>query len=127
MKKGIFWCTDVEQGALIVVAVPYDADGNADPVTEFSAKSGCNFNHQAEWQKLGRKVTGGLPFNHYPRGRVEVKNGKVTIFLNPDLTAPAVLASVKTAFELTDTALPVAIKADGSAHYQYENGKDVER
>ena len=76
MKKGIFWCDSFGRDSphLIVVSVKCDADGKSDRPIDFSSKSGQNFNHKAEWQKLSRSVTRGQPFNYYPRGRVEIKN-----------------------------------------------------
>ena len=123
MKKGIFWCDSFgcDSPHLIVVSVKCDADGKSDRPIDFSSKSGQNFNHKAEWQKLSRSVTRGQPFNYYPRGRVEIKNRKATIYLNPDLNNTAVLNKIMTDFELKDQQEleSIAVKSDGSSHYQY--------
>lgn len=85
MKKGIFWCTDsdTEAPALITVSVACDKNGDSKELVRFSSKSGNNFNHRLEWERFDRNITAGRPFNYYPRGRVEIKKRKVTVFLNP--------------------------------------------
>ena len=85
MYKGIFWKTE---NGFISVKVKSDHDGVGLEPMGYSSKSGENFNHKLEWNKLPRSVTGGKPFNFYPRGRVEIKNGKATIWLNPSLNTP---------------------------------------
>ena len=123
MRKGIFWCVDAsrENPRLITVSVSCDANGNADPSTVFSSKSGANFNHKAEWEKLDKSVRNGVAFNYYPRGRVEIRNGKATIFLNPDINQEHILGLICKTFELrlSDELKKVVVKSDGSRHYQY--------
>ena len=123
MKKGIFWCDSFgcDSPHLIVVSVKCDADGKSDRPIDFSSKSGQNFNHKAEWQKLSRSVTRGQPFNYYPRGRVEIKNRKATIYLNPDLNNTVVLNKIIEEFELKNQQglKSIAVKSDGSSHYHY--------
>ena len=123
MKKGIFWCDSFGRGSphLIVVSVKCDADGKSDRPIDFSSKSGQNFNHKAEWQKLSRSVTRGQPFNYYPRGRVEIKNRKATVYLNPDLNNTVVLNKIIENFELKNQQdlKSISVKSDGSSHYHY--------
>ena len=123
MKKGIFWCDSFVRDSphLIVVSVKCDADGKTDRPIDFSSKSGQNFNHKAEWQKLSRSVTRGQPFNYYPRGRVEIKNRKATIYLNPDLNNTVVLNKIIENFELKNQQdlKSIPVKTDGSSHYHY--------
>jgi len=68
-----------------------DRNGNPAEPAAFRSKSGENYNHKTEWAKLGRRVTGDRPYNYYPRGRVEIRNGKAVIFLNPVLDTDSVL------------------------------------
>ena len=123
MKKGIFWCDSFgcDSPHLIVVSVKCDADGKSDRPIDFSSKSGQNFNHKAEWQKLSRSVTRGQPFNYYTRGRVEIKNRKATVYLNPDLNNTVVLNKIIEEFELKNQQdlKSIAVKSDGSSHYHY--------
>ena len=69
MRKGIFWCTnfDAECPKLIAVSVACDKNGDAKEPVQFSSKSGNNFNHRLEWERLGRKITEGKSFDYYPR------------------------------------------------------------
>ena len=123
MKKGIFWVTDPnsEKPQLITVSVECSASGYSDLPVSYSSKSGDNFNHKIEWQRLDRIVTNGLPYNYYPRGRVEIKNGKAIIYINPDINKENVIEEIIASFDLKrpNELRSVTIKSDGSKHYQY--------
>ncbi len=122
MKKGIFWCAnfDTECPKLITVSVACDKNGNSKDPVQFSSKSGDNFNHKLEWEKFDRTVTAGQPFNYYPRGRVEIKNGKAIVFLNPILNKDCIVSKVMDEFGLrTEELTGVRIKSDGSNHYHF--------
>ncbi len=121
MKKGVFWCMDFDTNhpKLIIAAVACDRNGLTNEAAAFSAKSGENFNHKAEWSKLDKRITRGKPFNYYPRGRVEIKNGKATIFLNPDLHSEPVIRQIFDAFEIAanNGLKSIRVQRDGSWHY----------
>lgn len=123
MKKGIFWCKDFDTDCpdLITVAVPCDINGLPNEEVTFSSKSGENFNHKTEWSKLPKSITHGKPFNCYPRGRVEIKNGKATVFLNPDIHTERIIRKVLDAFEIAENSglKSIRVKSDGSFHYGY--------
>ena len=122
MKKGIFWCAnfDTEFPELITVSVVCDKNGNSKEPVQFNSKSGNNFNHRLEWECIDRKITKGQSFNYYPRGRVEIKNGKATVFLNPILNKESIVSKVIDEFGLRVTELTdVRIKSDGSNHYHF--------
>lgn len=122
MRKGIFWCTnfDTECPELITVSVACDKSGDPKESARFSSKSGNNFNHRLEWEHLDRSITAGRPFNYYPRGRIEIKNGKATVFLNPVINKECIVSKVMDEFGLIDGELKrINIKSDGSNHYQF--------
>lgn len=122
MRKGIFWCTnfDAESTELITVSVVCDKYGDSQEQVQFSSKSGNNFNHRLEWERLDRKITGGQSFFYYPRGRVEIKNGKATVFLNPIINKECIVRKIIGAFDLMTGELNrINIKSDGSNHYQF--------
>ena len=125
MKKGLFWCKNYNSDApeLITVSIACDANGQTDaqPDGFFSAKSGDNFNHRLEWARFGQEITEGHPFNYYPRGRVEIRNGKATIYLNPAINREDIIAKVVAAFALDAPAELKSIRAvnDGSEHYRF--------
>ncbi|MBQ0092792.1 MAG: hypothetical protein KBS45_05650, partial [Clostridiales bacterium] len=60
----------------------------------------------------------GKPFNFYPRGRVEIKNGKVTVYLNPSLNTDTIRSLIISEFELADMP-DITFKSDGSKHYGF--------
>ncbi|MCI8332320.1 MAG: hypothetical protein HFE78_05805 [Clostridiales bacterium] len=105
---------------LLCVKVCCDPFGNPIEQATFSSKSGDNFNHQAEWNNLSKKQTNGKQFNYYPRGRVELKNGKAVVYLNPALNTHDVKIQITEKFGLTkqNGILSVAFKSDGSRHYE---------
>ena len=123
MKKGIFWVTDhnSEKPQLITVSVECSASGYSYSPVSYSSKSGDNFNHKIEWQRLDRTVTNGMPYNYYPRGRVEIKNGKAIIYINPDINKANVIEEIIASFDLkkSNELRSVTIQSDGSKHYQY--------
>lgn len=125
MKKGIFWCIniDTECPELITVSVACNKNGDSKEPVNFSSKSGDNFNHRLEWVRLDRSVTAGQPYNYYPRGRVEIKNGKATVFLNPIINKEVIVSKVIDEFELmTEELVSISIKSDGSNHYRFIYG-----
>ena len=122
MRKGIFWCAnfDTECPELITVSAACDKNGDSKELVRFSSKSGNNFNHRPEWECLDRSITAGRPFNYYPRGRVEIKNGKATVFLNPAINKECIVYRIMDAFELMTGELNcINIKSDGSSHYRF--------
>ena len=123
MEKGIFWAHKDADGKieLLTVKTPCDENGSALCPVCYTSKSGDNFNHKTEWEKLGRSVTSGHTFNAYPRGRVEIKNGKVTVYANPVLLREDIQLFIIQAFRLEEAAAQSKVRfcADGSAHYRF--------
>ena len=120
MKKGIFWCMDKNDVNLYTVSVACNSNGIETENVVYSSKSGTNFNHKTEWEKADKKITGTHPYNYYPRGRVEVKNGRAIIFLNPDINTKEILEEIYRVFELKEDELKnILIKSDGSHNYGY--------
>ena len=109
MYKGIFWLKD---GETLAVKVLCDSLGDPLEPCVFSSKSGKNFNHKKEWERFHIP----LPYNYYPRGRVEIANNKATVFLHPDLCADPVKVAIADCFCLK--GIKISWKADGSNHYK---------
>ena len=118
LYKGIFWF-DPNRGQLIVRKVACDHNGTALEAVEYSSKSGDNFNHKAEWAKLPRKVTEGHPYNYYPRGRVEIKKNKATVYFHPVLNEPYATQLIANQFGINSGTIFVREVPDGSDHYKY--------
>lgn len=109
MYKGIFWFKD---GEMLAVKVLCNSLGEPLEPCAFSSKSGKNFNHKKEWEHFHSP----LPYNYYPRGRVEIANNKATVFLHPDLCDDPVKVAITDCFGLND--IKTQWKADGSKHYK---------
>ena len=116
MQKGLFWLVD---GVLVCVKAACDASGKAAQPCDFSSKSGENFNHRIEWAKFPRSVTHGAPFDFYPRGRVEIKNGAAAVWLHPSLAGEE--KRIREEFGLS--GIPVRFRPDHSAHYALRDEK----
>ena len=128
MNKGIFWvyfvCFDDDMCYPTVINVKVKCDINGNPLepVEFSSKSGDNFNHKIEWANLmeEKKPRRKKPFDYYPRGRVEIKNGKIRIFANPVIVADdEAKEAIIECFELEENKEAIQWIADNSKHYKY--------
>ena len=117
MNKGIFWLIVNQSGEEQLLTVKALCDNSGLPLVpvEFSSKSGENFNHQIEWEKLSPKLTQRKAFNYYPRGRVEIRKGKVTVYCHPKLSQSPYRDWIIEKFAIPEQSRFVA---DGSAHYQ---------
>ncbi len=101
-KRGLFWYVNGDLVCFPVSADETDALGN---------------NHRQFWDTLPRSLTRGMPYNYFPRGRVELRHGKAVIYLNPTICTPEMYARIRQAFSLPDE-MQAAFKADGSRHYR---------
>lgn len=59
-------------------------------------------------------------YDYYPRGRVVVRNGTATVFLNRHIATDEVLATINQVFGLTSPK----VHAEGSRHYECYIDKD---
>ena len=68
------------------------------------------------------KITGSRPYHYFPRGRVEIRKGRITVYIPPSLFREDTLSVIFQEFELNGEAAgrSIRVKADGSAHYQYQ-------
>lgn len=116
--KGVFWIID---GRVVSERVSCDEFGNmmADDESECLTEIWSN-NHKKIWSGLPRTVTQGKAYNYFPRGRVEIRNKKAIIFLNPCLCYEEMIQKIKAEFDLeSNNALQdILLKADGSNHYR---------
>ena len=124
--KGIFWYNPTTK-KLIVKKVACNSYGEALEPVEYSSKSGNNFNHKVEWSKLPKSVTCGQPYNYYPRGRVEIKNNKAKVYLNPILVYHdsnakkpwCPISLIEKEFGLGLKTIRAELIPDNSKHYNY--------
>ena len=90
LYSGIFWIVDMEDennNDDYCFLIPTTFDGSVDNDGSLNAKSGITYNHEKVWNDLPRTMTKGKPFDYYPRGRVQIKNSKATVYFNPNLLA----------------------------------------
>ena len=137
MKKGIFWvfitvnddCEEIPE--IESVSVGCDLNGNALEEADYTSKSGDNFNHKMEWEKnngfsrYGRNKS----IDYFPRGRVEIKKGKIRVFAHPCLIEEEKVRDlIIDSFELGDIKDKIYWLPDNSIHYQskfYSSSNDL--
>ncbi len=106
MTEGLFW--------LICAMTDGQIDWSADwELFHLFAKSD-SISHKDAWAQIEEKRFRRLPYNHYPRGRVVVRNGAATVFLNRHIATDEVLAAINGVFGLTSPK----IHAEGGKHYE---------
>lgn len=101
-KRRLFWYVDGELLCFPVSGDEADTVGN---------------NHRRFWKTLPHSLTGGMSYNYFPRGRVELRHGKAVVYLHPSLCTPEIDARIRHAFSLPDE-MQLSLKADGSRHYR---------
>lgn len=121
LYRGIFWIKDADNFDAVIIKVPCSSNGLfiQMPDSNLLAKSGKEFNHQSAWKTLHKNQTEGKAFNYYPRGRVEISDGKAIIFANGNITNDKLFKWAKKEFNLTkeNGIESIRIKADMSNHY----------
>ena len=123
LQRGIFWITDVDNisSSKLYFTIPCDASGENvnDSEIEFTSRNGISYNHENTWKKLDSKTTDNKPFNYYPRGRVEIRNGKATIYCSPHIYGEELKSWCIDKFNLTgpNGIKKVIMNADNSEHY----------
>ena len=132
LYKGIFWFKDfddISQNSMYY-RLHCDDKGNimdrGDYSDEVFGKSGTDLNHEKFWNALSSRVTDSKEFDYYPRGRVEIRNGKATIFITQDLVnyQNEVIEFIKDKYKLnaTNGIIKIDVKFDGSSHYKSKLG-----
>ena len=111
--RGVFWIIEGE-----LRAFPFE-EGE---VHEYGvAKSGNNFNHKLLWPHAFPHIH-NLPFDYYPRGRVEYKSdGTPIIYMNPGI-GDEHIGQIVEAFGLSEEPAPVR-RDDYSDHYMCEEDR----
>lgn len=123
MRKGLFWVIG-EAGTRQLLTFSVECDENGalcDEQIPYNSRKGDSYVHRQSWalaaQKYPREIR-NKPWNHFPRGRVEISNGKATVFHNPALEAwTEFQASVMHEFEIEN--IPARFVPDGSKHYRF--------
>lgn len=124
LSKGIFWVKDPDNisSGNLYFNVPCDVFGEPTSIEglDLTAKCGTTFNHERTWKQLSNNITEGKPYNYYPRGRVEINNGKAIIYANPNIVNDDLQEWCKDKFNLYpyNGIKSIRMIADGSEHYK---------
>lgn len=125
LYKGIFWIIDLDdiESNQLYFQIPVDMNGNIDADFDrmrLNSKNMDNYNHQAVWKSLSSKETHNKPFDYYPRGRVEIANGKATVYANPNICTSSVVDWLVSKFNLNshNGINKVNVIPDNSVHYR---------
>ena len=130
MRKGLFWAIDREtERRLLTYSAVCDKNGAVEAgQPPYNSKKGDSFSHERSWplatESLSQRIC-NRPWNHFPRGRVEIANGKATVYYNPVLSEWADFeTAVVREFELD--GFPMRFVPDYSSHYESKGDKDDE-
>ena len=124
LQRGIFWIKDINNisDSKLYFTIPCDTNGNAmyDTDIEYTSRNKISYNHENTWRKLTSKETDNKPFNFYPRGRVEIRNGNATIYCSPFIYGDELKSWCIDKFNLTSIngVKKVIMHADNSEHYK---------
>lgn len=126
MYSGVFWIIDpdnVDSSREYCFLIPTSPEGKVDNDGSLNAKSGITYNHEKLWNSLPRSMTRGKRFDHFPRGRVQIRNGVAKVFYNPSLDSEDFRRFITDRYNLLRSAGIVAIKwhPDFSRHYRSDN------
>lgn len=109
MTEGLFWLICQMDGDAI------DGDENWEIYHQFVKSD--TISHKDAWRQFVKnpdKRFRGHEYNHYPCGRVVVRNDAATVFLNCHIATDEVLAAINKVLGLTAPK----VHADGSRHYE---------
>lgn len=117
---GIFWVlaeteSDIVAENVYAIKRSYSLDNNSCSALLFPMNKEPVYNHKRTWETLPHKVTRGKSFDYYPRGRVELKNDKTTIWLNHNVSD--LIDAIKSEYRLNSLS-NVKLRVDGSSHYK---------
>lgn len=123
MYRGIFWIKDLdnlENNKDYLIKIETNTKG--DPLSypfPLNSKKNNNYVHQRTWPLLPYNLTRNKPFDYWPRGRVEIKDGKLTIFINPNLNREDVLNYIYKEFDVLNQGLDgPRVVLDTYEHYK---------
>ena len=115
---GIFWVlAESEEDIRLenLICIKQKHDDVFPEYADYSAKNSAAYNHERSWQMFPKKITHRRPYNYYPRGRVEVSDGKATVWMNGSILGLA--EDVIDVFGLS-VLNNVKVKEDGTSHYK---------
>jgi hypothetical protein len=127
MYKGLFWLAGgpADGDRLVTYKIPCGADGAPEAADlPYNSRRGDSFTHRATWEEAAREQPREIrskPWDHFPRGRVEIRAGRATVYHNPALGSPEFERRIREEFgldALSPTARFVRFVPDHSRHYR---------
>ena len=123
MRKGVFWAIPDDDGKPYILKLSAVCDSNGKITEEspaYNSKKGDSYSHEQSWSSVtesSSKKIRDKPWNHFPRGRVEIKNGKAIVYHNPKFENWIHFEeTIINEFELSN--IPVRFIPDHSKHYE---------
>jgi hypothetical protein len=120
MYRGLFWIPN--EVRTITFKIQCDVNGTpVDADLNYNSRRGDSFTHKATWKEAAQNESRGIrskPWNYFPRGRVEIKQGKATVYYNPTLGSPEFETKIREEFALADDLLTIRFVPDHSSHYK---------
>ena len=127
MRKGLFWLIDESvdpqlcTNQLLFFAAECDKNGSVlNNQKPYNSRKGDSYAHKQSWEAATKDSSRRIrnkPWDFFPRGRVEISNGKATVYHNPMLAEWSEFEyAVIRGFELE--GFSVEFKPDYSKHYQ---------
>ena len=114
---GIFWFVqkdeEIEKFQILYLDIPQDAE------IQGNSRNGLTFTHKNTWSDLSiscEKSIKNKQWDYFPRGRVEIRNNKATVYLNPNINTPEYQKDIIDAFNLH--RINTKFISDGSTHYK---------
>ena len=106
LYKGIFWIVDLDDisnNDEYCFVIPVDSYGD---ITDYDGlslndRNKTTYNHANTWNDLPKHLTHRKSFDYYPRGRVEINNGKAIIYANPNICTDEIKNFIISEFNLT--------------------------
>lgn len=120
LGKGLFWLTENDLGTIQLTCCKVLCSPNGEEL-EAENTEREKLNHERVWAALDKNITRNKPYNYYPRGRVEIKKRKATIYLHPIMYDKEVLVQVMAHFGLyrRNGLKDIRIKSDHSKRYRF--------
>ena len=124
LYRGIFWIKDLdnlEENKPYLLKIKINLEGDALSFDlPLNSKDGNNYVHRFAWLMLPKNLTKNKSFDYYPRGRVEIKNKKALLYINPILNEKKIIDYLKQECCLDE----VKIILDFHEHYKCELDKE---
>ena len=78
-----------------------------------------NETHESVWNEISSKY-GNVPYNYYPRGRVEVYNGVAYININSILNNPNIIDKIRHIYEIEKLPYHIGLNdLEQGSHYDF--------